>query len=188
MRPLRSSAHICRTAPTPAARRLQLGAAILLALAGAAGTASAQQAASGFIVLRATVLPRLQILAISPKEVQVDAAGVRQTVETIEVEGNLAYRVSVRLGNDGAWSDPNSRILIRNAQGRYEELRAGGSVTVADAEHGRHQHEVVCRVEARGAQPAADSRCDLEYEVQGGRGETFMRLSASSVSSVAATN
>ena len=150
----------------------------LLMLAGLSIPAAAQLSASASVVLSVVVLPKMQIRELAPERVLFESATSRESVSAIEVEGNLAHHVRVRLSSRLGAAVESARILVKNVRGQFQRLDSGTWVTVASGTRGRSRHEVACRIEGTDPAVLASASCDLEYEVEGGWGEGRMVLFA----------
>jgi hypothetical protein len=151
-------------------RSLQLGVFALLAWPA---VADAQQSSSQVgVPIRIVVQPVLAIRSVVAGPVRIDASNGVQSAAHVHVESNLPYRLTVRR----AAPADRGAVLVRHADGTFEQLTSGASVT-AVSPAGQRTHEIVCRVEGDAAEPNVD-RCALIYEVSAEFHDMLIRSAA----------
>jgi hypothetical protein len=117
------------------------------------------------------VRPTLTIRGITPARIQVDSAGHVNSSAIVHVESNLAYRLSVRIAPA---ANRSARVLVRRADGAFQHLVTGESITTAvSRSRGPQSHEVVCRI----ATPESDG-CPLVYELSAEHADVLIRTMA----------
>ena len=155
-------------------------ASLLVSLIATTPTYAQHVSAQTSLTITVTVAPSIAIRSVAPGAPRHDAGGLT-TPAMVQVESNLPYRLAVRLAPEqGARGAGNAtRILVRNAAGRFEPLVAGSSVTtVVSRGAGRRSHEVLCRVEAPASEPLDAGRCALVYELAAEHNDALLRTSA----------
>jgi hypothetical protein len=144
-----------------------------LALLSWPSLADAQQSAGQVTVpIRIAVRPVLAIRGVVPAPTRTEAALRRESATIVHVESNLPYRLTVRLATPA--TPGSTRVLVQRADGAFEQLVGGAALTTAVGRAGQRSHEVVCRVETDGSDPAAD-RCPLTYELSAEHHDSLIR-------------
>lgn len=130
------------------------GRSLLAVLAFLASTSSLQAQrglGSGVaqIALIARVAPAAAFHGVSPTRGTVHAVGVKEARVTVRLSANTGYRLVV-LGTGTEPNRPLARVWVRGADGRFQRLSPGSSVTVARGAHtaGEWDREVSYRIEA----------------------------------------
>jgi hypothetical protein len=114
------------------------------------------------IQLVARVAPRGSVEAVSSIREIARTGNIRESSVTIRFSANTGYRLVVRGTNVSG-----SRIWVRTANGEFEELKTGGSVTVGRDGHcaGQWEREVYYKIEAN--EPTADViDIPVRYEIE----------------------
>jgi hypothetical protein len=153
--------------------KLATPALLALVTIGTPVAVGAQQLAAQISVpVAVTVRPTLAIRSVMPRPARVEPAHDLTSSTVVNVEANLPYRLAVRLAPLGG--NGHGRVLVRSADGRFEPLVHGASVTTAVSRAGGERgHEVVCRVES-----SATESCTLVYELTAEHHDTLLRSSA----------
>ena len=144
----------------------------LITLASPMAIGAQQLAAASSVPITLTVRPTLVIRSLAPAPARVTPSGDLTSSTLVSVESNLPYRLAVRLAPSAVHE--GSRVLVRSADGRFEPLVHGASVTTAVSRAGGERgHEVVCRVES-----SATESCALVYELTAEHHDILLRSSA----------
>jgi hypothetical protein len=99
------------------------------------------------VALIAHVAPRGSIQDVGAERETGRVGALREASVTVRLSANTGYRLIVR-----AAGAPTSRMWVKAVTGEFQELTAGGSVTVARDAHGAGQwdREVQYRIESTG--------------------------------------
>lgn len=115
------------------------------------------------IALVAHVPARGAIEGVSVERETARRGGLREASVTVRVSANTGYRLLVKsAGNQ------TSRIWVKAVTGEFQELSAGGSVTVARDTHcaGLCEREVQYRIESTGALNSLPLRYEMALSAQ----------------------
>ena len=144
----------------------------ILAVAGPATLAAQVGLASGSarITLIARVAPRASVNGVSQAQETARQGTLREGTVKVRLAANTGYRLVV-VGTAPVSSNDQSasRLWVRAENGRFEELRSGGSVTVAHElrSAGEWEREVSYRTESSeisGSAQALPVRYELRVE------------------------
>lgn len=159
----------------------RLALALAMVLFAPMAAHAQQLSAEATVAVTVRVRPSISIRAVTPAPTRGDSETGMTVPTVVAVESNLPYRVAVRLAPTEALRERSNaaRVLVRAADGTFEELRAGGAVTaVVSAVPGRREHEVVCRLETSAAEVLDAGRCALVYELSAEYHDTLLRSTA----------
>ena len=137
------------------------GPAILQAQVGLASGAS-------HIALIARVAPRASISGVGPTQETARRGTLREGTVKVGLSANTGYRlVVVGTAPVSSQTEPASRLWVRAENGRFEELRSGGSVTVAHELRGagEWEREVSYRTESSEISESAQA-LPVRYELR----------------------
>lgn len=114
------------------------------------------------VALVARIAPRGSIQGVGPQRETGQAGSVRESSVTVRFSSNTGYRLMVR--TSGA---PTSRIWVRAANGEFQELTAGSSVTVARDAHcaGQWEREVRYRTDSGEQSGGGLGELPVRYEI-----------------------
>ena len=126
-----------------------LTALAILALASASSLEAQLGLSSGAaqVALMVRVAPRTSMPAVSPARRIQGQDQMTEVAVNVRYSVNSAYRLVVRATD----AHPTSRMWVRAADGEYQEVIAGSSVTVTRGAHsaGLLEREVRYRIESR---------------------------------------
>jgi hypothetical protein len=113
------------------------------------------------VALIARIAPRGSIQAVSAQRETGRVGTMREASVTVRMSANTGYQLVVK-----GTGTPTSRIWVRSANGEFQELTAGSSVTVAQDTHcaGQWEREVRYRIEAQDA-PGDPTVLPVRYEI-----------------------
>jgi hypothetical protein len=113
------------------------------------------------VALVARIAPRGSIQGVSAQRETGRVGTLREASVTVRMSANTGYQLMVR--GTGA---PTSRIWVQAANGEFQELTAGSSVTVAQDTHraGQWEREVRYRIEAQDSEDNG-SALPVRYEI-----------------------
>jgi hypothetical protein len=135
---------------------------VVLALPGVAESQVGITSGVTQIALVAHVAPRGSIQAVSAERETGRMGSVRQASVMVRVAANTGYQLMVR------GSATTSRIWVRGANGEFQELTPGSSVTVARGTHaaGQWEREVQYRIESAGELNSLPVRYEIAINPQ----------------------
>ncbi len=85
-----------------------------------------------------------------------------ETTTEVVLDANTRYLVRARIAATPA---PGSRVLVRDADGVYQPLTPGATVTVAAEQRRGHTTQTIgCRVESSDQRALDPARCTLVYD------------------------
>lgn len=114
------------------------------------------------VALVARIPPRGSIEQVSSHRQTAATGTMREFSVTVRLSANTGYRLIVR-----GMGVPTSPIWVRSADGTYQELRSGTSVTVARDSHcaGQWQREVRYRTEVTDSGDENPRALPVRYEI-----------------------
>ena len=155
-----------------------LRAAIAFSLLVPVSARAQQLSAHTTVPITITVRPSIAIQSVRPALARVDSPTRLTSASVVGIESNLPYRVAVRLAPTHGMGgrDDGVRVLVQRADGGFEPLQHGASVTtVVSRTHGQRAHEVVCRVEASAPEMLDAGRCTLIFELSAEHHDSLLR-------------
>jgi hypothetical protein len=114
------------------------------------------------VALVARIAPRGSIQGVGAQRETGRTASVREVSVMVRMSANTGYQLLVR-----GTTTPTSRIWVRAANGAFQELTAGSSVTVARDTHcaGQWEREVRYRIETIDSDNTELRPLPVRYEV-----------------------